>query len=416
MKTAIFDLENWREIGATLAKNKTRTFLTSFGIFWGTAMLAMLLGGAQGLENIMRRQFSGFATNTAVIQPGRRTISYQGMNKGSSWSITQSDLDMVKEAVPGIKSLAPLLQYGMVNAVNGDKTTSIQVKGESPENMEVYLPRIYEGRYINDSDVRWERKTCVIGKKVASTLFPGESPVGKYVQVDGISYKIVGVAGQQSDVNIGGEIDEVIILPSSTMRRSFQMGDNVGGAMILCEDNVAPSTVIPKIKRIIYKRHKIHPDDSYALFDFDISEQFKMVDNLFVGITILALFVGFSSLIAGIIGIGNIMWVIVKERTQEIGIRRAIGAKPRDIVTQILSEGMMLTFISGIAGICFATLVLKAAEVLTADEAGNQVRFQLEFWDAIAIVIMFVILGTLAGLIPALKSMKIKPIEAMRDK
>ena len=198
------------------------------------------------------------------------------------------------------------------------------------------------------------------------------------------------------------------------MRRAFNRGDKIDGAIMLFKNGSKPGDALPAIERIMSRNHAIAPDDHNALFFFDISEQFAMVDNLFIGVSLLALFVGLGSLLAGIIGVGNIMWVIVKERTQEIGVRRAIGAKPSDIITQILSEGVMLTFIAGFAGICFAVLVLAVTAMITTDEISTP-RFQLSFMQAISIMCTFVVLGTLAGLIPATKAMKIKPVEAMRD-
>lgn len=414
MKITIFDIENWREIGMTLAKNKTRTFLTAFGIFWGTAMLAMLWGGAHGLEDLIRRNFEGFATNTAIMQPGRRTISCKGLNKGSSWTMTQSDIDNIRQSVSGIKTIVPLLNRPGLTASHGSKSTSTAAKGESAEYRYIFEPIIYEGRYINESDDREERKVCVIGKRVANDLFGVGSPIGEYVSVGGIYYKVVGVAGQSNDIQIGGKIDECIIIPANTMRRTFNRGDDIDGAMLLVEDNIKPSYLLTQIERILFRNHAIDAEDHNALFFFDISEQFAMVDNLFTGIALLALFVGCGSLLAGIIGVGNIMWVIVKERTQEIGVRRAIGAKPIDITTQILSEGVLLTFIAGFAGITFAVIALYVAQLLTANDVSTP-AFQLTFRQAISIVSIFVIFGTFAGLIPARKAMKIKPIEAMRD-
>lgn len=414
MKTAFFDIENWREIGATLAKNKTRTFLTAFGIFWGTAMLAMLWGGAQGMEDMIRRNFEGFATNTAVMEPNRRTISYKGFNKGSGWSMTQTDLDNIKVNVKEVKNIVPMILRSSITAAYGMKSTNTTLKGESAENQFIFLPIIYEGRYINDIDDREERKVCVLGKKVAGELFGVGSPIGKYVSVGGIFYKVIGVAGQTSEVSFGSRTDESIIIPSSTMRRAFNLGDRIDGAIMLFNDGYRPGDYTGKLEQVLFRNHPIHPDDHNALFFFDISEQFAMVDNLFTGIGLLALFVGVGSLLAGIIGVGNIMWVIVKERTQEIGVRRAIGAKPSDIITQILSEGVMLTFVSGFAGIVFAVIVLAVAQILTTDEISTP-RFQLTFVQAMSIVSTFILLGTLAGLIPATKAMKIKPVEAMRE-
>lgn len=413
MKTTVFDWENWREIGVTLAKNKTRTFLTAFGIFWGTAMLAMLLGGAHGMEDMIRKNFDGFATNTAFMSNGRRTISYKGFNKGSNWFMTQGDVDILSRSIQGIKTIAPFYT-SQAQVVHGTKSTSVSLLGQSSNYRFIQQPLIYEGRYINEQDDQSERKICVLGKKVAGDLFGHESPLGKYVSISGIYYKVVGVAGQRGEINIGGRTDESVIIPASTMRRALNLGDKIYGCLLLFEDNVVAKSVMPKIERVLFRNHTVHPDDHNALFFFDVSEQFSMVDNLFNGISLLALFVGCGSLLAGIIGVGNIMWVIVKERTQEIGIRRAIGATPADIITQILSEGVLLTFIAGFAGICFAVAGLEVAQMLTRDEFFTP-RFQLSFGQAVSIVVVFVILGTLAGLVPARKAMKIKPVEAMRS-
>ena len=414
MRTSLFDIDNWREIGSTLARNKTRTFLTAFGIFWGTAMLAMLMGGARGLQDILSRNFEGFASNTALLFPGRTSISYKGYNKGTSYNLQQADVDGILLSVPEITALTSVYSVNVV-ASNGKKSTSCQATGVDAGYPQIMLPVMYEGRFINVSDEKTERKICVLGKKVADQLFVNESPIGKYVSLSGIYYYVVGVAGQTSNIQINGKIDESILVPSNTLRRSFCLGDDIGGLMLLVKDGVSPSSLQPRIERIIRRNHPIHPDDHNAINFWDISEQFKMVDGLFMGIMLLAMFVGIGSLLAGIIGVGNIMWVIVKERTQEIGIRRAIGAKPRDIIVQILSEGVALTFVAGIAGICFATLVLYIAQIIATNEVSVP-HFQLFFNQAIGIMVTFMVLGTLAGLIPATKAMKIKPIEAMNDK
>lgn len=414
MRTSLFDIDNWREIGSTLARNKTRTFLTAFGIFWGTAMLAMLMGGARGLQDILSRNFEGFASNTALLFPGRTSISYKGYNKGTSYNLQQADVDGILLSVPEITALTSVYSVNVV-ASNGKKSTTCQATGVDAGYPQIMLPVIYEGRFINVSDEKTERKICVLGKKVADQLFVNESPIGKYVSLSGIYYYVVGVAGQTNSIQINGKIDESILVPSNTLRRSFCLGDDIGGLMLLVKDGVSPSSLQPRIERIIRRNHPIHPDDKNAINFWDISEQFKMVDGLFMGIMLLAMFVGIGSLLAGIIGVGNIMWVIVKERTQEIGIRRAIGAKPRDIIMQILSEGVALTFVAGIAGICFATLVLYIAQIIATNEVSVP-HFQLFFSQAIGIMVTFMVLGTLAGLIPATKAMKIKPIEAMNDK
>lgn len=414
MRITVFDIDNWKEIGATLARNKTRTFLTAFGIFWGTAMLAMLMGGAKGLEDIISRNFAGFATNSALMFGGRTTMAYKGFNKGTAWELTTDDVDYIKRNIPEIEAITGVNNRSET-ATFEKLNTSTTVTGVDEYFPLVFLPIIYEGRFINAADTENVRKICVIGKKVAGDLFGDQSPIGKSISLGGIYYQIVGVAGQTSEINIGAKIDESVIIPASTMRRAYNLGNSMGGVMFVASDGVSPEALRPRIERILSSHHPIHPDDHNAMFFFDVSSRFKMVDNLFTGISLLAMFVGAGTLLAGIIGVGNIMWVIVKERTQEIGIRRAIGAKPSDIITQVLSEGVMLTVIAGIAGICFATLVLAVAQHITTD-AVSVPRFQLSFSSAMSIMATFIILGTLAGLIPSIKAMRIKPIEAMNDK
>ena len=415
MKLALFDAENWREIGSTLARNKTRTFLTAFGIFWGTAMLAMLLGGAQGLENWLRRNFEGFATNTAVMFPGRTTMSYKGFNKGTSWDLTFTDLENMKKGIPEITAITGINFKG-ATVGKGTLTTTTTAEGVEADYSKIFEPIIQEGRFINETDDLLNKKVCVIGKNVAADLFPDSSPIGQFIEVNGVYFLIVGVVYQTSEVNIGAKLDDAVIIPMNIFRRAFNRGEDLGGMMFTVQDGITPTDVRPRIQRILSNNHPIHPDDENAMFFMDVSEQFKMVDNLFMGVTLLALFVGVGTLIAGIIGVGNIMWVIVKERTQEIGIRRAIGAKPIDIIVQVLSEGIALTVIAGLAGVCFATFALKIPEILTADPVKGTVNFTLSFQSAIEIVVTFIVLGVIAGLIPAIKAMKIKPIEAMNSK
>ena len=395
MKNPIFDIENWREIGATLARNKTRTFLTAFGIFWGTAMLAMLWGGAGGLKGLLMRNLNGFDTNMGVIFPGRTTISYKGFNKGMRWDMTEGDLANIRRLAKGIKASSGVRNSGGTVAY-GTKQKSSNVTGVEPDYFKIM--------------------TALIGRNLANELFGTEDPLGKYINVRGVYFQVVGVIGQMSEASIGTRLDDSVILPNTTMIRAFNLGNSVGFFTFTVNDGLDPADVLPAIKRAVRISHPIHPDDTPAIGMMNLAEQFRMVNNVFLGVSILSLFVGAGTLIAGIIGVGNIMWIIVKERTQEIGIRRAIGAKPRDIIVQILSEGMVLTAISGIAGICFATLVLFAVDKGTYDPTLGSANFQLHFSHAMTIMTVFLILGTCAGLIPSIKAMRIKPIEAMRDK
>lgn len=415
MKTNLFDIENWREIGATLSRNKTRTFLTAFGIFWGTAMLAMLWGGAGGLEGLLRRNFNGFATNMGACFPQRTTMSYKGYNKGMTWQLNDADISIIRRISPYI-DLSSTMGFDGATIKYGTKSNAGRITGVEGDYFKMQIPVLYDGRLINSSDVSQSRKVVVLGKDVADELFANESPIGKYVSVNNLYFLVIGVAGQKSEASIGGRIDQSAIIPATTMRNAFNKGDKVDFFVYTARPGYTPKDIEPAVRRAVIANHPLNPADKEAMWFMDISEEFKKVDYLFLGINILALFVGVGTLLAGIIGIGNIMWIIVKERTQEIGIRRAIGAKPSDIITQILSESMVLTTIAGIAGICFATLVLSVADHITYDPRLGSAHFQLPFLHALAILITFLILGTAAGIIPAIKAMRIKPIEAMNDK
>lgn len=416
MKIPFFDIDNWKEIGATLARNKTRTFLTAFGIFWGVFMLASLMGGARGAEDLLRRNFNGFATNSAILFPGKTTIPYQGHAKGRRWEMDLTDVERLTQLLPQLSSVAPVASYSNVSFRNARYSYSSQVWGTRRNFADAMLPEIESGRFLNEADEMFMRKVAVVGKKVANELFPGVGdPVGRDILVNGVAYKIVGIAYQSNEIQMGDRIDNVIIMPLKTFQNAFNRGDKIDELMMVGNDNADFAELEPRIRRILYSRHSVAPDDENAMWYMNISEEFAKVDNLFMGISFLALFIGFSTLIAGIIGIGNIMWVIVKERTQEIGIRRAIGAKPADIIVQILSEGITLTAIAGMAGITAACLLLGIATSLTANEISTP-RFQMNLAQAGGIMVMFIILGTLAGLIPAIKAMRIKPIEALNDK
>lgn len=418
MKLTIFDIENWKEIGATLMRNKTRTFLTGFGIFWGVAMLALLTGGARGGGDMLRRNFAGFATNTAGVIPSNTTMPYKGYQKGRWWQMTLSDVEMIKAAFPELDAVVPTAQRGAQSFKRGKYTYSGQLAGVIEDYTKILKPKLYEGRFVNEADVQNERKVAVIGKKVAGQLFPdGSSPIGKMIEVGGAPYAVIGVMGDVAEIRLNGSADEGVFIPASTFRRVFGYGDKIDFLMLTGKDNTNLSTVLPKIQTMLARRHDFNPSDKGAVWMINIAEQFEQVDKLFLGIDILAWFIGLATLIAGVIGIGNIMWVIVKERTQEIGIRRAIGAKPKDIIVQVLSEGLALTLLFGLAGVTFATIVLAIMQVTTNPaDAVMEAHFQMSFQGAILILGIFVLMGTLAGIIPSLKAMHIKPIEAINSK
>lgn len=419
LQTSLFDIDNWREIGATLARNKTRTFLTAFGIFWGTMMLSLLWGGSNGLEGLLMRNFAGLDTNMAGLFTSRTSKPYKGFNKARRWNLDQNDLDNIRSNVEDVDKATGVYQsWGQMSF--GDKSSNGQIIGIEPDYLRMNSVILKSGRLINESDLAGSRKVAVIGDKVADQIFPGieySDVAGRDISLRGVYYKIVGVAKQIGEASVAGRIDDSALIPLSTMRQvESGSGNRIDVILVSPKPGVKVKELLPRIRRQVYPIHSIHPADEEALDCFDLCEIFEMVSNMFLGLTLLSIFVGFGSLMAGIIGVGNIMWIIVRERTHEIGIRRAIGARPSSIIIQILSESMVLTTIAGLAGIVFSTIVLHIIDMATAEPGLPACGFTLTFSNAMIVLATFMILGTAAGVLPAIKAMRIKPIEAINDK
>lgn len=409
------DLDRWEEIFITITRNKTRSLLTAFGIFWGIFMLVALMGGGQGLQDMMSANFKGFATNSAFFGSNLTSEAYKGFRKGRSWNLEVADIERIRQQVPEIDVITPNTSRWGATAVYGDKKSSCVVRGLRPDYAYIEEQSLSIGRFINEVDLMEKRKVCTIGKRVYEELFPqGGDPCGKYLRVDGIYYQIIGVSLSTSNININGGSEESVTLPFSTMQQAYNKGNKIELLCLTVKKGVSVSSITDKVEQIIKKAHYIHPDDKQAVIMLNAEAMFNMIDNLFTGIHILAWMVGLGTLLAGAIGVSNIMMVTVKERTTEIGIRRAIGAKPNDILNQILSESMVLTTFAGMMGISFGVLILQLVELGTAS-TDTPAHFQISFWMAIGACIILMILGTLAGLAPAYRAMSIKPIEAMRD-
>lgn len=415
MNLAIFDIDNWREIGATLARNKTRTFLTAFGIFWGTAMLALLWGGSHGLRAVLGANFDGVSANSALVFSNRTSKPYKGYRKGMRWEFNVSDLSNLRRGVPAIEAISPISQRATTYRHGTHSKTGV-VSGVEDTYYRALPPIITSGRFINASDLRNDRKIAVIGENVAKELFPGINPIGEYIELDNIHYRVVGtIKTRIKNFQLSGtKTEDAVMIPLSTFRRAYNSGDKFNFMMVVFHDGAKPKDSFPSIRRILSGNHPFSADDDAAVGIWDMSEMFEMLGNLFTGINVLLLFVGFSSLLAGIIGVGNIMWIVVKERTKEFGIRRAIGAEPSSILWQILSESAVLTVVAGMAGICFAVGILALLSGLNIND--SDADFQLRFSEAVTVLILFIVLGAAAGTIPAIKAMRIKPVEAMNDK
>lgn len=410
------DIDTYKEIFTTLSRNKSRSFLTGFGVFWGVFMLLGLIGGGSGLQQLLSRNFEGFATNSVIVFAQNTTKPYAGFRKGRSWKMNYDDIERLKAQVKELDIVAPVLARWGANATHGDKKYSCSVKGVLPEYQGVETPKLKYGRYINAMDMQQKRKVCVIGKRVYKTLFPnGDNPLGKLIRVDSIYYRVVGVDYAHGKISVNGSSDEAIVLPISLMREAYNYGDEVPLICGTAKPGVHVSDIMPKIRRVIAQNHQINPTDEKAISIFNTEVMFGMIDSLFRGVNFLILLVGIGTILAGAIGVSNIMMVTVKERTNEIGIRRAIGATPRIILGQIIAESIILTISAGMGGLLFAVGILQMAELASTTDGVVTTHYQIGFWTAWGAVVLLSTLGVLAGLAPALRAMAIKPVDAMRD-
>ena len=413
------DLDSYREILDTLTRNKSRSFLTGFGVFWGVFMLISLIGGGQGLKEMLQKNFEGFATNSAMIWSQQTTKAYKGFRKGRWWQMDYKDIDRLHNRIPELEVVAPVLftPWNVTpTAYYGDRRSSISMQGVTPDYARINEPKMYYGRYLNEMDVRQHRKVCVIGKKVYKELFKnGGDPCGQSIRLDSTFVEEVGVDYAESNINIGGGADESVSLPLTLVQQLYNRGNEVDILAVTGRPGVVMSKLTDRIRETIAPAHMVDPTDEKGLTVFNTEVLFQLLDNLFKGVNFLIWLVGLGTLLAGAIGVSNIMMVTVRERTTEIGIRRAIGATPRMILTQIISESIVLTLVAGMSGILFAVLVLQMLEMGNTEDGILAAHFQVDFWTALLAALLISMMGVLAGLAPAARAMSIKPVDAMRD-
>ena len=412
----LFDIDRLREITDTLSRNKSRTFLTGFGVFWGVFMLVGLVGGGDGLKELLNNSLDGFATNSAVVWPQQTTKPYHGFRKGRQWTLNYDDMKRLKAQVPELDVVTPTVSRWGANAVAGERKASCIVKGVTPDMQKVATPKMRYGRYINDMDMSQGRKVCVIGKQVYKSLFTkGGDPCGSVIRIDSIYYSVVGVNYSDGNMNINGNDQQAVYLPLSIMQQVYNRGNSIDMLCLTGKPGVKMSDITTHIRSVVAQAHDIDPTDEKGVTIFNTEMMFSMIDSMFSGINMLIWLVGIGTLLAGAIGVSNIMMVTVRERTVEIGIRRAIGATPRNILMQIIQESILLTSVAGMSGIFFVVMILQALEMANTTDGVVSAHFQIDFWTAVGAVALLSVLGVLAGLAPALRAMNIKPVDAMRD-
>lgn len=417
----LFDLDNLREIWVTITRNKLRSILTGFGVFWGILMLILLIAIGNAFEGGIIQNFSGLASNSSFFWTERTSEAYKGYRKGRSWTMTSRDMTLIREKAKSVEYISPMLfgEGGDKNIVRGQKSGSYTSMGVYPAHFLIQQQYIHYGRTFNRIDIESNRKVCVIGYEVYETLFnKGENPIGVYIRVNGIYFQVIGVISPKSSANIGADPLTTVFLPFTTMQKAFNKGDEIYFMGCTAKPGYPASLVEAEVKNILKQAHDISPNDEKAVGSFNMEQIFLMFEYLFIGVSIIIWIVGIGALLSGIIGISNIMLVTVKERTREIGVRRAIGAKPITIVTQIISESFVLTAIAGFIGLLVGVILIGTVNSLMINkiiEIKTIIPPFVPFKMAIAAFIILLISGILAGLIPSIRALRIKAIDAIRD-
>jgi putative ABC transport system permease protein len=414
-KLNMFDLDIWQEIFSAISKNRLRTVLTGFSVAWGIFMLVVLLGTGIGLENGIRREFEGDAINLIRISGGRTSVAHEGMQIGRQIQLTNSDFDRVQYLVPQADNISARrwVWLGTNNITYKKESASFDIMGAHPAMRAIEQAKVEEGRFLNDIDVREVRKIAVISKIIAAELFKnGEQPLGEYITLGNIPFQVVGI---YEDPNVND--NRIVYIPISVAQQVFGGRNHINnvmyttGAMTIAENDAS----INKIREDFAKRYRFDPADRRALWIRDNFKEYQRIQNLLFAISLFIWVIGIGTLAAGIVGVSNIMVIAVKERTKEIGIRKALGATPFSIVGLILLEAVFITTIAGYIGLASGVGLLELLSPMFDNSESFFHNPQADFGIAVGATILLIISGAIAGLVPALRASKIKPIEAMRE-
>ena len=414
----MFDYDNWQEIVSTIKKNKLRSILTAFGVFWGIFMLLIMLGSGKGLENGTTSDFEGFATNSFYIWAQSTSKPYKGFKPNRSFDFVNDDIEAIRTQVPEAIVVSARNQIGdyggNTEVVHKNKGGSFNVMGDFPDFLQIQPIKNLQGRFINQTDIGDKRKVVVIGNRVQETLFEkGDDPLNQYIRINGIYFRVVGCFKSEK-TNDGGELASSIFVPFSTFQQSFNYGNRVGWFSIVSRKDVPVTITQEKVMKLLKQRHSIAPDDKLAIGSWNPQLELDKMNGLFAGIRILIWIVGTGTLLAGVIGVSNILLIVVRERTQEIGIKRALGARPINIVSQIMAEAVFLTSIAGYVGLLAGVALIEFVSKQMKDEVGMFRRPEINFSVAIAALCILIVGGLIAGIIPAMRAVRITPVKALR--
>ncbi|MEZ4884161.1 MAG: ABC transporter permease [Chitinophagales bacterium] len=414
----MFDFDKWQEIFYTIGKHKLRTALTAFGVFWGIFMLVILLGAGAGLKNGVLQGFD-FNKNAVFVWTQRTGIPYKGYKAGRSLQLKNEDIMAVKENIASIEVISPRLQMGALNTTYADKSGAFQINGDYPSFLKVKALLINNGRFVNDNDMDENRKIAVIGGRVKEILFGDEKEaVGEYIEIAGVPFKVVGTFTTKGKGEDAIEDLQSIFLPLTSVQQSFGRGNEIDWFALIPKENVPSVRVETEVKSLLAQRHNVSPDDKRAFGSANLAQEYGEIQTLFAGIRVFSWLVAILTIIAGVVGVGNIMMIIVKERTREIGIRKAIGAHPSSIIGMILQESLVLTSMAGYMGLVLGVLAVEGLNSLLKNFdlesdffANPEIDFNAAFWA----IMVLLVAGTLAGLVPGLKAASVDPVVALRS-
>jgi len=419
----MFDADRWQEIFSVLKKNKLRTFFTAFGVFWGIFMLVIMHGSGTGLSNAVYDDFRDMATNSVFIWPQRTTMPYKGFQRGRYYNFRNDDTEALIKNIPEIELVAPRLVArdgrGNNNVIRGIKTGAFNINGDYPAINSIDPVNLIKGRFLNEIDIKEKRKVAVIGVRVQRELFdPGEDPISQYIRIKGVFFQVIGIfQSKRSDQQADFE-NQSIFIPLTTLQRTYNYGDILGWYSITSKRNIPVSVVEEKAKVLLASRHNVDPRDTRAIGSFNLEKEFNKFEGLFSGIRFLIWIVGIGTLFAGVVGVSNIMLIVVKERTREIGIMRSVGATPWNIMSQVIIEAVFLTTFAGYLGLVAGVGVIEAVNYMLIKSNASSQMFrnpEVNFGIAMIALAVLVVSGAVAGMIPALRAVKVRPIDALHD-
>lgn len=411
----ILHRDTWSEIYHALDKNKLRTLITMIGVAWGMLLFVMLLGLVSGMRKGFDRDLKGTSTNSLFVWTQQTSIPYAGFGRGRTFKLQIDDVQAIKDNFSEVKTIVPRNRR-QATTIHGTQYGSYSIFGDMPEQNKMFVKKIIQGRFINPTDIANKAKTVVIGDGVVDDLFAkGEEPIGADIKINGVAFTVVGV--YEGD-NGSFEGDSSIFLPFSTFQKLFNQGNDVGFVAINIEDDTDIIQAESDIKNFLKTRHDVHPDDTQAFGSFNLGEMFGKIFNFMKGLEFLTIIVGFLTLLAGVIAVSSILLVTVKERTKEFGIRRALGAKPQQIIYQILLESGVITFFSGLIGIIMGTMVLSGINTFVEQQEEMKIPLinsSVDVWILLGSFALVLLMAIVAGYLPAMRAIAIKPIDALRE-